>query len=70
MRRVLTSLVKTTPGGGKDDLDDGAGEQDIKFEYTSDETHSMTVRLEEIDDEDAVIEDRNRNHHVQTMRRK
>ena len=30
----------------KDVLDVGAGEQDIKFEYTSDETHSMTVRLE------------------------
>ena len=30
----------------------------------------MTVRLEEIDDEDAVIEDRNRNRYVQTMRRK
>ena len=31
---------------GKDDLDDGAGEQDIKVWYASDETHSMTVRLE------------------------
>ena len=30
----------------------------------------MTVRLEEIDDEDAVIGDRNRNRYVQTMRRK
>ena len=48
MRRILTSLVKTTPA--KDGLDDGAGEQDIKCEYLSDETHSMTVRLEEIDD--------------------
>ena len=62
MRRVLTSLVKTTPA--KDGLDDGACEQDIKFEYASDETHSMTVRLEEIDDEDAIIEDRNGNHDV------
>ena len=31
---------------GKDDLDVGAGEQDIKFDYASDETHSMTTRLE------------------------
>ena len=30
---------------GKDDLDVGAGEQDIKFEYASDETYSMTIRL-------------------------
>ena len=28
----------------------------------------MTVRLEEIDDEDAIIEDRNGNQYVQTMR--
>ena len=55
---------------GKDGLDVGAGEQDIKSEYTSDETHSMTVRLEETDDEDAIIEDRNGNHYVQTTRRR
>ena len=55
---------------GKDDLDVGAGEQNIKFEYTNDETHSMTVRLEEIDDEDAIVEDRNGNHNVQVMRRR
>ena len=55
---------------GKDGLDDGAGEQDIKFEYASDETHSMKVRLEEIDDEYAIIEDRNGNHYVQMMRRR
>ena len=29
---------------GKDDLDVGAGEQDVKFEYASDEIHSMTIR--------------------------
>ena len=27
---------------GKDDLDVGAEEQDIKFRYASDETHSVT----------------------------
>ena len=31
---------------GKNDLDVGAGDQDIKFRYTSDETHSMTTRRE------------------------
>ena len=31
---------------GKDDLDVGAGEQDIKFEYASDEMHSMRTSLE------------------------
>ena len=31
---------------GKDGLDVGAGEQEIEFEYASDETYSMTVRLE------------------------
>ena len=30
----------------------------------------MTVRLEEIDDEDAIIEDRSGNHYVQMMRRR
>ena len=30
---------------GKDDLAVGAGEQDIEFEYASDEVHSMTIRL-------------------------
>ena len=30
----------------KDDLDVRAGEQDVKFGYASDETHSMTTRLE------------------------
>ena len=30
----------------KDDLDVRAGEQDIKFGYASDETHSTTTRLE------------------------
>ena len=29
----------------------------------------MTVRLEEIDDEDAIIEDRNGNHNVKTSAR-
>ena len=31
---------------GKDDLDVGAGGQDTMFGYASDETHSMTTRLE------------------------
>ena len=42
----------------------------IKFEYASDEIHSMTVRLEEFDDEDKIIEDRNGNHCVQMVRRR
>ena len=28
---------------GKDDLDVGAGVQDVKFRYASDETHSITL---------------------------
>ena len=31
---------------GKKDRDVGAGDQDIKLRYASDETHSMTTRLE------------------------
>ena len=46
--REVRWVLKCAGGdnAGKDDLDVGAGEQDIQFDYTSDETHSMTVRLE------------------------
>ena len=59
MRRVLTSLVKTTPA--RMVLTLALVNRISSFEYASEETHSMTVRLEEIDDEDAIVEDRNVN---------
>ena len=44
MRFQINVQSRGIAGGdnaGKDDLDDGAGEQDIEFEYASDEMHSM-----------------------------